>query len=90
MQYWFPNVRPGISHDSYSTLAEGKKAFYLVMRREAEKRGLSVARSFQPLDQQLAGTPARELPARLNRNEPPALSCWGQSGIPTRRNGPGS
>jgi hypothetical protein len=82
MQYWFPNVRPGISHDSYSTLAEGKKAFYLVMRREAEKRGLSVARSFQPLDQQLAGTPARELPARLNRNEPPALCLLGPERYP--------
>jgi Domain of unknown function (DUF4350) len=82
MQFWFPNVRPGISHDSYSTEADGKKAFYLLMRQEAEKRGIHVARGFQPLDQQVAGSPARNMPSRLNLKEPPALCLLGPERYP--------
>ena len=83
MQYWFPNIRPGIPHDSYSTLAEGKKAFYLLMRQEAEERDLFVARSFQPLDQQVAGTSARDIPTRIDLREPPALCLLGPNRYPT-------
>ncbi len=83
MQYWFPNVRPGIPHDSYSTEAEGKKAFYLLLRREAEQRGHYAARSFQALDQSVAGISAREVPTRLDLSEPPALCLLGPHRYPT-------
>ncbi len=83
MQFWFPNLRPGISHDSYSTEADGKKAFYLMLRHEADKRGLFVARSFRALDQQVAWTPARDVPARLNLQEPPALCLLGPERYPS-------
>ncbi len=82
MQYWFPNIRPGISHDSYSTEADGKKAFYLLLREESEKRGLKVARSFQPLDHQVVGTPARNVPTRLDLKQPPALCLLGPHRYP--------
>ncbi len=83
MQYWFPNFRPGISHDSYSTEEDGKKAFYLLLRHEAEERDLHVARSFHPLDHQIAGTSARNVPPRLVRNQPPALCLLGPHRYPT-------
>lgn len=83
MQYWFPNIRPGISHDTYSTQAEGKKAFYLLMRHEAEKRGLSVSRNFHALDQEVAGVSAGRIPARLSLEDPPALCLLGPERYPT-------
>lgn len=82
MQYWFPNVRPGIPHDTYSTEAEGKKAFYLLMRQEAEKRNLDVARSFAPLEQEVVGTSSRRIPDRLRLDEPPALLLLGPHRYP--------
>ena len=83
MQYWFPNLRPGISHDSYSTEADGKKAFYLLMRHEAEERGLHMSRSFHPLEQQVAGVSAGRIPTRLNLEEPPALCLLGPERYPS-------
>ncbi|MCA9072078.1 MAG: DUF4350 domain-containing protein, partial [Planctomycetaceae bacterium] len=82
MQYWFPNVRPGVSHDSYSTEADGKKAFYLLLRQESEKRKLHVARSFYPLDQEVVGTSSRKIPDRLKLDNPPALCLLGPHRYP--------
>lgn len=82
MQYWFPNVRPGISHDTYSTEGDGKKAFYLVMRQEAERRNLHVARSFHSLEQEIVGTSSRQIPNQLKLKEPPALCLLGPHRYP--------
>ncbi len=81
MYFWFPNFRPGISHDTYSTEADGKKAFYLLLRHEADQRRLHVARSFHPLDRQVVGTSARNVPSHLR--ESAALCLLGPERYPT-------
>lgn len=45
LHFWFPRLNRGPSHDTYSTTAEGKKAFYLLARRWNER----ATRSSQPL-----------------------------------------
>lgn len=49
MHFWFPNFSPGSDYDSYSTKAEGKLAFYRLLREEGEKLGWRVKRTFSPL-----------------------------------------
>lgn len=46
LHFWFPEIGTGTVHDTYSTTARGKKAFYLLARRRAD---LDVRRNRQPL-----------------------------------------
>jgi hypothetical protein len=61
MHFWFPHLRPGVPGDSYSTTEEGKKAFYMLLRDEGEKRGWRVQRTFSQLHQRVAGADTGEL-----------------------------
>ena len=49
LHFWFPNLRTGPAHDTFSTAAEGKKAFYLLVRKQAASRGITVRRNLNPL-----------------------------------------
>ncbi|MCH7688882.1 MAG: DUF4350 domain-containing protein, partial [Planctomycetes bacterium] len=49
LHFWFPNIRTGPAHDTFSTTAEGKKAFYLLVRQQAASRGIVVRRNLNPL-----------------------------------------
>lgn len=49
MHFWFPNFSPGSDYDSYSTKAEGKLAFYRLLREEGEKLDWQVKRTFSTL-----------------------------------------
>lgn len=74
MHFWFPNLRPGLNHDSYDVSEEGKKAFYLTMRLEGQKddRRIHVQRTFRPLADIVAG----ERASVQNRNlAAPTVLC---------------
>ena len=65
---WLPGLNPGLRHDSYSTYAEGKKAFYLVAR----DRGYDVSRN------------QKGIPALIGSlNEPDTLCLLGPARYPT-------
>lgn len=49
LHFWFPNLRTGPAHDTFSTTAEGKKAFYLLVRQQGFSRGIVVQRNLNPL-----------------------------------------
>ena len=49
LHFWFPNLRTGPAHDTFSTTAEGKKAFYLLVRQQGASRGITVQRNLNPL-----------------------------------------
>ncbi|WP_166821436.1 DUF4350 domain-containing protein [Thalassoroseus pseudoceratinae] len=88
MHFWFPNFSPGSDYDSYSTKAEGKLAFYRLLREEGEKLGWKVKRSFSSLTKREQSTgfargsllallgPGRELTA----DEWDALLTWIRQG----------
>jgi hypothetical protein len=61
MHFWFPHLRPGVPGDSYSTSEEGKKALYMLLRDEGEKRGWRVQRTFSQLDHRVAGAKTDDL-----------------------------
>jgi hypothetical protein len=61
MHFWFPHLRPGVPGDSYSTTEEGKKALYMLLRDEGEKRGWRVQRTFSQLDRRVAGIATDDL-----------------------------
>jgi len=46
--FWFPKFGTGRGHDSYSTDAEGKKAFYTLMKSDPDGRNRSVRRNTAP------------------------------------------
>lgn len=49
LHFWFPNLRTGPTHDTYSSSADGKKAFYLLVRQQSLEYGLTVSRRLSSL-----------------------------------------
>ncbi|HUG92740.1 MAG TPA: DUF4350 domain-containing protein [Planctomycetaceae bacterium] len=80
--FWFPVRAPGPTHDTYSTRAGGKKAFFLLVERLGQARGIEVARSEQPLSRAVCGTPARRLDQGLSGARP-VLCALGPARYPT-------
>lgn len=46
--FWFPKFGTGRGHDTYSTDAEGKKAFYTLMKSDPDGRDRTVRRNTDP------------------------------------------
>lgn len=49
LHFWFPRLGAGPRHDTYSAAAEGKKAFFLLVRSDPAGRGHSVRRNLAPV-----------------------------------------
>lgn len=55
LHFWFPPIGEGVAHDTYSTSAEGKKAFYRLVQKTSLARGLRVSRNTEPFAKVLPG-----------------------------------
>ena len=80
--FWFPFRTRGPSHDTYGTSIDGKKAFYLLVERLDEERGIAVERSDQPLSRVVGGTPVWRLGDSLGTVRP-VLCLLGPERYPT-------
>ncbi|MBW3540428.1 MAG: DUF4350 domain-containing protein [Planctomycetes bacterium] len=82
--FWFPWRAGGAVDDSYSTRAEGKKAFFRLIERLGEIRGIDVFRSETPFTRSIAGTPAAEVDHTRVLGDP-VLCLLGPARYPTER-----
>ena len=72
LHFWFPRVNRGPKHDTYSTSAEGKKAFYLLARRS----GYETHRNRKPIPALVESLYGTETLCLLGPARYPTVAEW--------------